>query len=276
MVPWLREVVGDTPAYVFNNQRWVEIPEGFVPGTLLQPVRNLPNAPVSALNESSLGPGMWVEVTVPYVDVVMENTPSSDSWVEARVEDGLPVRFYYGQVFWIDRIKTGEQGQVLYRVNPNYYGGVDMLWASAEAFRPILAEELTPINPDVENKRVVVNVTDQSMSCLENEREIYFCRVSTGAKFDMYGNVVDRWSTPVGSHWITRKYYSLQMSGGTTGAGLRPARHRLVDDLCHRRGGGAFDLLAQQLRRCHVARLCERDAGGCQVAVPLDAAERAL
>jgi lipoprotein-anchoring transpeptidase ErfK/SrfK len=219
VVPWLREVVGDVPSYVFNNQRWVEIPEGFVPGTLLQPVRNLPNVPVSALNESSLGPGMWVEVTVPYVDVVMENTPSSDSWVEARVEEGLPVRFYYGQVFWIDSIRTSEQGQVLYRVNPNYYGGVDMLWASAEAFRPILAEELAPINPEVENKRVVVDVTYQTLSCLENEREVYFCRVSTGAKFDMYGNVVDRWSTPVGSHWITRKYYSLQMSGGTTGAG---------------------------------------------------------
>jgi lipoprotein-anchoring transpeptidase ErfK/SrfK len=35
----------------------------------------------------------------------------------------------------------------------------------------------------------------------------------------MYGNVVDKWSTPLGKHRITRKYISLQMSGGTTGAG---------------------------------------------------------
>ena len=45
-----------------------------------QPVRNLPNAPVSALNESSLGPGMWVEVTVPYVDLVIANPPGRSPW----------------------------------------------------------------------------------------------------------------------------------------------------------------------------------------------------
>ncbi len=35
----------------------------------------------------------------------------------------------------------------------------------------------------------------------------------------MFGEVVDKWVTPVGQHSITRKYISLQMSGGTTGAG---------------------------------------------------------
>jgi lipoprotein-anchoring transpeptidase ErfK/SrfK len=35
----------------------------------------------------------------------------------------------------------------------------------------------------------------------------------------MYGNVVDKWSTPVGEHRATRKFISLQMAGGTTGAG---------------------------------------------------------
>jgi lipoprotein-anchoring transpeptidase ErfK/SrfK len=35
----------------------------------------------------------------------------------------------------------------------------------------------------------------------------------------MYGEVVDEWATPVGLHHITRKFISLQMAGGTTGAG---------------------------------------------------------
>jgi lipoprotein-anchoring transpeptidase ErfK/SrfK len=35
----------------------------------------------------------------------------------------------------------------------------------------------------------------------------------------MYGNPVDKWATPVGNHIVTRKYISLQMSGGATGAG---------------------------------------------------------
>jgi lipoprotein-anchoring transpeptidase ErfK/SrfK len=35
----------------------------------------------------------------------------------------------------------------------------------------------------------------------------------------MYGNAVDKWATPVGPHRVARKYISLQMAGGTTGAG---------------------------------------------------------
>jgi lipoprotein-anchoring transpeptidase ErfK/SrfK len=219
VVPWLREVVSQKPVYIFNNQKWVETPDGFIYGALLQPVRNQPNQPVTDFPKTSLGSGMWMEVTVPYVDVVMENKPSTNSWVEAKVDEGQPVRFYYSQVFWVDKIKKTAQNQVLYRVNPNYYGGVDLLWAPAEAFRPIRAEELSPIHPDAVDKRIVVDLTYQTLSCFEGKQEVYFCRVSTGAKFDMYGNVVNKWATPVGNHRVARKFISLQMSGGTTGAG---------------------------------------------------------
>jgi lipoprotein-anchoring transpeptidase ErfK/SrfK len=220
VLPWLREVSGAKPAFIFNNQRWVETPQGFIYGPYVQPVYNRPNLPVDQLPPSSRGPGMWVEVTVPYAEAIMDKAePSSNSWVEAKLDQGLPLRFYYGQTFWVDALRTDDQGRVYYRVNPNYYGGVDLLWAAAEAFRPITTQELAPLNPDATDKRVVVDVTHQTLSCYEGQDEVYFCRVSTGAKYDMYGNVVDKWATPVGSHRITRKYISLQMSGGTTGAG---------------------------------------------------------
>jgi lipoprotein-anchoring transpeptidase ErfK/SrfK len=131
----------------------------------------------------------------------------------------MPVRVYYGQLFYIDQIKVNEDEQVFYRVNPNYFGGVDMFWVPAEAMRPIAENELVPISPEVENKKIIVDISHQSLSCYEGVREVFYCRVSTGAKFDMYGNAVDKWSTPVGMHKVTRKYISLQMSGGTTGAG---------------------------------------------------------
>lgn len=220
VLPWLRETTGARPAYIFNNQRWVETPQGFIYGPYVQPVFNRPNLPVDQLPPSSRGAGMWVEVTVPYVEAVMDKAePSSNSWVEAKLDQGLPLRFYYGQTFWVDEIKQDSQGNVYYRVNPNYYGGVDLLWAAAEAFRPVTTQELVPINPDATDKRVVVDVTHQTLSCFEGLEEVYFCRVSTGAKYDMYGNAVDKWATPVGKHRVTRKYISLQMSGGTTGAG---------------------------------------------------------
>jgi hypothetical protein len=220
VLPWLKEVIGARPAIpVFNNQRWVETPEGFIYGPYLQPVENRQNAPVMELPKTSLCSGMWAEVTVPYVDVRMEKEPTDNSWVKARMEAGLPVRLYFSQVFWVDQVMTQEDGQVMYRVNPNYYGGLDMLWVAAEALRPLNDEDLAPIHPEVEDKRIEINVTYQTLSCFEGNQEVYFCRVATGAKFNMFGDVVDAWATPVGEHRVARKFISLQMAGGTTGAG---------------------------------------------------------
>jgi lipoprotein-anchoring transpeptidase ErfK/SrfK len=221
VLPWLHEVAGVRNTGSFNNQRWVETPQGYIYGPYFQPVMDNPNNPIGNLPPSSRGPGFWAEVTVPYADAILEREPSSNSWVKAKLEKGQPLRVYYHQIFWIDQIKTNTQGNVLYRVNPNYYGGVDMLWVAAEAFRPLQNEELAPISPDVTNKRILVDAMPQRqlLSCFEGKSEVYFCRISSGAKFNIQGNLVDKWATPPGIHKITRKYISLQMSGGTTGAG---------------------------------------------------------
>lgn len=217
VLPLLREVVGRKPYFI--NQRWVETPQGYIYSPDLQPVQNHSNVPVLDLQDTQMGKGMWAEVTVPYADVVLVNSPSSNSWVRSLVDEGRAIRVYYGQVFYVDQIRVDDQGRTFYRVNPNYFGGVDMLWVPAEALRPILQQELAPISPDVEDKRIVVDVIHQTLSCFEGSNEVFYCRVSTGAKFDAYGNAVEKWATPVGKHRVTRKYISLQMSGGTTGAG---------------------------------------------------------
>lgn len=220
VLPWIKEASSKQPALIFNNQRWVETPQGYIYGPYLQPVKNRTNEVVKDLPPSTIGPGMWAEVTVPYADAALDkDEPSSHSWAKAKIEQGSPLRVYYSQVFWIDQTKNLDDGRVLYRINPNYYGGVDMLWVDGAAFRPITQDDLKPLSPEIEDKRIQVDVTHQTLSCFENNSEIFFCRVSTGAKFDMYGNPVDKWSTPVGQHRVTRKYISLQMSGGTTGAG---------------------------------------------------------
>jgi lipoprotein-anchoring transpeptidase ErfK/SrfK len=219
VVPWLGEVIGDKTTWSYSNQRWVETLDGYLYSPHLQPVKNIPNQAVEELKPSSLGPGMWMEVTVPFVDAVPINDPYPNFWVDVKLQAGQPLRLYYSQIFWVDRIRKDDNGRIFYRVNPNYYGGFDMLWAAAEAFRPISQEEIAPINPDVENKRVVVDVNHQILSCYEGNAEVYFCRVSTGAKFTAYGIQVDHWTTPLGRHIVTRKYISLQMTGSITGAG---------------------------------------------------------
>lgn len=215
VVPWLRETVGKRP--LRNNQRFVETPQGYVWSGDLIPVQNRPNQPVTSLPAEGDKLGMWVEVTVPYVDAVMDNPPPRSSFFQYRVEHDLPLRFYYGQILWVDSLRVDDSGSIWYRVNERYGNPGDMLWAAGAAFRPLTPEELTPISPGVENKRIVVHALwqEQYLSCFEGDREVYYCRVSTG---------VSSGSTPlsaIGSQGfpIWRKLHSLHMSGGTNAEG---------------------------------------------------------
>ena len=213
VVVWLREVIGEAPSGVLSK-KWIETPQGYVYATNLQPVMYKPNEPVQSLPTSSLGNGMWAEVTIPYVDLVLPN-PAIAPWLK-EVEHP---RLYYSQIMWIDEIKKGTDGRVIYRVNEHYGTYGDVFEASAEAFRPITEEEITPINPDAENKKIVVNLNYQTLSCYEGNNEVYFCQISSGAKFDAIGDQVDEWATPLGAHLPWRKAISFHMSGGASGAG---------------------------------------------------------
>ena len=217
VIPWLREVVGKN--LYRTSQRWVETPDGYIWSPYLQPVRNLPNAPVPDLPETSLGAGMWVEVSLPYVDLTLDNPPPRSPGLKDRLELGLPPRLYYTQIVWVDQVRTDTEGQVYYRVNEKYGSYGDILWGAAQAFRPLTAEEMAPISPDVEEKRVVVDIPYQTLSCYEGKTEVYFTRISSGALYNYLGEKVDVWATPLGKFPIWRKLVSLHMSGGTTGGG---------------------------------------------------------
>ena len=216
VVPWIREVVGSMPGR--TNQRFVETPNGFLWGGQVQPVQNQPNVPVATLPVTSLGEGMWVEVTIPYVDLVLDNPPARAPWLKYQLSINLPPRFYYSQIVWADQIRVDADGQTWYRLNEKYGSG-DVFWGTAEAFRLLTAEELSPISPDVSDKRVVVQVNQQTLSCFEGSTEVYFAKISSGALYDAWGNRVDAWQTPVGESPIWRKAISLPLSGGSAAAG---------------------------------------------------------
>ena len=211
VLPWLREVVGNWSIYR-NSKRWVETPKGYIWGAYFQPVRNLPNPTVETIPDSSSGPGMWVEVTVPYVDLIPINPPPRHPLFKDRFEHHLPLRFYYSQILWVDQMKTGTDGLIYYRVNEKYGSRGDLYWADGRAFRPLTRQEMEPIHPDVEDKRIEADITwgRQMLSCYEGNSEVYFCRVSSGVAKD---------STPLGAFNIWRKLVSLHMEGGTAQAG---------------------------------------------------------
>src|SRR5512145_203324 len=160
LIVWIREVVGSMPGR--TNQRFVETPNGYIWGGYIQPVRNQPNTPITNLPATSLGQGMWAEVTVPYVDLILDNPPARAPWLQYVASINLPARFYYRQVAWVDQIRVDDSGQVWYRLNEKYGSG-DIFWGQAEAFRPLTAEEVSPINPDVQDKRIIVRIWDQTL-----------------------------------------------------------------------------------------------------------------
>ncbi len=88
---------------------------------------------------------------------------------------------------------------------------VIIFWAPAEAFRPIEESELSTLSPEIEDKQILIDLNRQTLSCLEEGREMFFCRVSSGR----FGA-----DTPVGEYLrIFWKLVSVHMTGGTTGAG---------------------------------------------------------
>jgi hypothetical protein len=206
---WQQEVSAETIDLNYPNQRWVETPEGYLRSYQLQPCKNIPNIPFSTLPDGKAG--FWAEVTVPYVDLGIERSASSVGWVSDHVAFGLTPRLYYSQVMWIDQVRTGDMGLIQYRVNERYGNPGDLFWADGAAFRPLSNDDVAPIHPDVdpETKKVIVNLSYQTLTCKEADKEVYFCRVSTGA---LAG------STPIGEHPIWRKLLSVRMAANNVGA----------------------------------------------------------
>ena len=215
LVPWLREVNATNVDLNVRNQRWVETPDGYIWASNLQPVRNSPNQTITTMPNNG-AEGFWGEVTVPYVDFVMDNPPARGPGVRWLTENNVPTRLYYSQVMWIDQIKQADDGRTLYRVNERYGTFGDIFWADGAAFHILTDEDISPINPQVDpqEKTVRVNLTYQTLSCFEGSREVYYCRVSTG--------ILEK-STPLGEHTTWRKLISVHMAGGTVASGFDTA-----------------------------------------------------
>lgn len=201
VVPWIKEVVANSMNFSDFNQRWVETDKGYIYSANVQPVKNIPNKPLTELPVTGAMTGMWVEVTVPFADLILTQSPSG-FWLRSTVTP----RIYYGQVFWCDEISQDEKGQIVYRLSERFGSLPDHYYAKAEACKPITPEEMTVLSPNVEDKKIIVNLTRQTLSAFENGREVFYCRVATGPMIE------GEWSTTPGDHPIWRKLVSLHMS----------------------------------------------------------------
>ena len=218
LVEWNREVLGNVIGGL-NNQRYVETPQGYIYSSVLQPTRNLPNSPITEMPAGL--PGFWAEVTVPYVDLTHEGVVASP-WLKDHILYNFPSRLYYGQVVWMDQVRK-TSGFPEYRWNedaPHGYGyGAygEFFWADGAAFKILTDADVAPISPDIDpnDKRIEADLDYQTLSCYEGNTEVYYCRISSGLKYDPEtGGESTKLATPVGNLFTHWKIFSLNMTAG--------------------------------------------------------------
>lgn len=204
---WKQEVIASQIDPIRINQRWVEVPEGYIYAEYVQPVQHSPQTPLPELPQQANGEsGMWVEIVTPYAAMDFAKPPAQH-WIRETIRP----RLYYSQVFWAFAVRTNpETGAPQYCLKQLYGALDDAYWVDAAICRPITPEEIAPIHPDAEDKHIVVDLRYQTLTCLEGGQEVFFTKVTTGG----YDYTEEKWVTPPGAHTIWRKMISTHMSSG--------------------------------------------------------------
>jgi hypothetical protein len=160
------EVEADEPLL---NPIWYRVWGGYIHRARLQRVKVLYNGTLSSHEE---GTRRLVEVTVPFTQPW--RTSKAYGWQQ------LGFRLYYGSVHWMEALEPGPGGEPWYRIYDDLTGFPYHI--NPLHVRPIPVEELAPISPDVpvQDKRIEVNLTMQTLSAFEYDKQLLKTTISSG------------------------------------------------------------------------------------------------
>jgi len=194
------EVIAGEPVH---NPVWYRVWGGYVHRARLQRVKVLFNETLPSLDE---GLPRLVEATVPFTQPW--RTSKAYGWQQ------LGFRLYYGSVHWVDAIEPGPTGDPWYRVYDDLTGFPYHI--NPLHVRPIPLDELTPISPDVpvQNKRIEVNLTTQTLTAIEDDREAFKTIISSGLPNGPRGPNGLSTKTPQGEFRILDKMPAKHMGNG--------------------------------------------------------------
>jgi hypothetical protein len=197
------EIVAETPAW---NPVWYRVWGGYMHRKRLQKVKVRYNQPLSTVPET----GMLAEVTVPYAQAYRQD--ALNGWQTTY-------RLYYSSVHWITGIETGPDNQPWYRILDE--ADESLYFVPAVQMRPIPAEEITPLSPDVslQVKRIEVSLDTQILTCYENDQVVKRTEISSGL-FGLSGQTGEPTNTPVGRFNIQLKMPSKHMGDANLAAGV--------------------------------------------------------
>lgn len=197
IIPLLERVID--PRSPAHNRVWYRVVGGYVYSAYIQLIQSSTNPVLQTIPEK----GQVGEVSVPY----------TQSMRYYRTQGWQPLyRLYYHSAQWITGIDEGPEGQPWYELADDRLG--IRYHARAADLRPIPPEELAPLSPDVppDEKRIVVSISSQTVTCYEGDREVFHTDVSTGVGGPT-SNGIPR-HTPEGRFRIGWKTQSRHMGDG--------------------------------------------------------------
>ena len=185
------------------NRIWYRGDEGYVHSANVVPMH--PYTAPSLVRDVSEW-GVWAQLVSPW----------SDSRAEPRPDADFMYRLYYASVHRVVQVQQAEGGGWWYQISDPRYS--ELYWAQAAHLRVIAPEELAPIHPEVEDKRIEVNLAAQWLFAYEGDVEVFQTRIASGKTFYWEDGTVDCFETPTGAHRVLLKAPARHMgSRGTLG-----------------------------------------------------------
>jgi lipoprotein-anchoring transpeptidase ErfK/SrfK len=185
----------------FYNKLWYRVWGGYIHSSYLQRVKINFNQHLDQISDS----GQLGEVTVPYSQSYTHS--QSNGW---QVE----YRLYYETTHWITAVDQGPDGKPWYKLTDELQPW--SYWVPANHLRPIRADELAPISPDIPDieKRIEVDLARQTLTAYESDQPVHQTRVSSGIPSSRPPENGIPTQTPKGQFNIYSKMPSKHMGDG--------------------------------------------------------------
>jgi hypothetical protein len=176
----LNGAVEGTPPWPTNGI-WYKTEDGYIHSGYTQPVENAPQEAVLDVPEG----GFWAQVATPWADARL--SPGSG---------GVAHRLYYGTGYRVIQVVEGADGEPWYRLKEGVSPWQPGPYVPASTLRRVTPQELEPISPGAPNKRIVISLADQTLTCLQGDETVFHTRTATG---------LPRTPTPLGEYRVTYK-----------------------------------------------------------------------
>lgn len=187
VIPLTGTVTGEAPWP--SNPIWYQTDGGYIHSAFVQLVEDQPSAGPAPI----VPPGIWVQVSVPIAETRLQpNAP--------RVSRKL----YYGSVYRAIDAVMDDQNRWWYRLQDGIaYSPGPYVLASSMRYVPDAA--VSPLSPDQPDKKIVVDIAKQELTCFEGDTPVLTTRVASGYTPHY---------TPRGTYQVIRKHYTSYMIGG--------------------------------------------------------------